>query len=172
MLQTHVSSSCRQTVQTSQLLASCFAEPVMWVTAALSHSNSFHTLHCPPFSAHSHSSTHYHLQTPVFFLYPSLFLSSDQRRAAINRKGDRLRSGEPILVWPILAWRWKGRSIAKKELVKMKGHIKTVQVGSCHRETRGSMFRVCEDWGVSSSILKMSSSPSEPAFMSPLWKYT
>lgn len=41
----------------------------------------------------------------------------------------------------------------------MKGQIKTVQVGSCHRETWGCLLRVCEVWGASSSILlKMSSS--------------
>lgn len=53
-------------------------------------------------------------------------------------------------------------------LVKMKGHIKTVQVWSCQKAMCGCLLqarKVGEDWRLSSSILKllkMSSSPSEP----------
>lgn len=59
-------------------------------------------------------------------------------------------------------------SIREPRLVKMKGHIKTVQVWSCQNATRGCLLqarKIGEDWGVSSSILKllkMSSSLSEP----------
>lgn len=103
---------------------------------------------------------------PVF---PFVFIDFVRKRAAINRKkGQAELETCPALTYFCLEMEGQISSTKDPWLVKMKGHIKTVQVWSCQKAMCGCLLqsqKEGEDWRVSSSIpklLKMSSSPSEP----------